>query len=443
MTSKKIIKKVVMCATCGLLLFSNISPNVVYAATTDTQVEDIADIDSGDIIYHTDMTHRTEENPSQITGNFEIPSQFKLNTYVRFQGENDKKIYQITASEDNGYNDYGFFPYQKYTVIECGIVDDNTSTYPCSVANGTTFETTADESAYTIKITLDNYDEIKNTIDERTKTITDNTDATTEKEDKTLQGLIDRKEVYATGLKDVYKTTDGVLYYDFDTKSEHGHLYATGNCIQDLDLLIKITSDGVIGEAQFAASMDNGKTFTNPTYTANTVSLGSSKMTLNFVLDEGKTFKKGDTFKAHLYQTTKVSQISNPEANVVVVGNPEKKQELQISFLIDGKKGKGKFQLLNTKKQTDKIIDTIPENGVYKYNNVKLYFSDAEFNTTQTMTCSLKSFTQKQPILPFVIIIGGIILAIFIYFQILKKNKENMNDYKLHTYIDKQSADKY
>lgn len=440
--TNKIFKRVVMCATCGLLLFSSISPNVVYAATTDTQVEDAGDIDTGDIIYHTDMINKTAECPGQISADFEIPDKFALNTYVRFQGENDNKIYQITASEDNGYSDFGFFPFQKYTVLECGVVDDNTNKYPCSIANGTTFEINDDETAYVIKITMDNYDEIKNTIEERENTEdTDNTKLSNT--EQTLQDFINNEEIFKTGLDKVYTNTDGTLYYDFDSTSKNGHLYATGNCIQDFDIIIKIISDGVLGEAQYSVSIDGGNTFNNPSYTGSKVTLGATKMILYFALDEGKEFKKDETFKTHFYKSTKVTQSENIQANIVVAGTPTKNQDLTISFLTDGGRGKGKFQIINEKKANEKVIDTIPKNGIYNYDTVTIYFNDEDYSTKQTMAFSLKNTNKKTPIIPFIIIGVGILITIMIFFKKLTKGKTNLNDYKLHVYNDRQSSDKY
>ena len=374
-------------------------------------------------------TSKTDETPNQIEGVCQIPEGFGLNAYIEIEDDQGMH-YFISVSQENGYADRAYVRNGTYQFVSAGVYGDNTGQYSFDLVQGEE-EFSLDgqsNSFFCIKVKISNYEEIKNQIDANKG----------EEKPRVI-------EYQKTGLTGVTIDSTGKLYYETQSNSEKGSIEIYGNAIADYDIYAEIIEKGVVGEAKFKLSLDGGSTFIGDDTTSDEFDLGSYGITIGFKTDvDTDELQVGDTFTAYIPATNYVSQLNPLESNVVVAGASTEDYQLMIDILSSETLGKAKFSLSLDSGKTTAVTETIPENGIYKYKDLTIYFYTAdEFSKGDQYMSSIESHYEKSSYTG-IIILGSIPLGGLIAFLVfLLMNTEKNADYVIQVWNEKQVSEVY
>jgi len=374
-------------------------------------------------------TSKTEETPNQIEGVCQIPDGFGLNAYIELVDE-DGLHYYICVSQENGYSDRAYVKNGTYSIVSAGVFGDNTGGYTFDTVQGEEKITLDGDSNsfYCVKVKISNYDEIQATIDAN-------------KGEETAV----TKEYGKTGLDGVTIDSTGKLFYETSADSDKGSLEVYGNAISDYDVYVKIIDAGVVGEARFQLSLDGGKTFIGDDTTSDEFDLGSYGIKMRFKTDvDTDELEVGDTFICHVPATSFVSQMNPFESNVVVAGVPENDYQMMIDILSSEGLGKAKFSLSLDNGMTQIVTDIIPGNGVYKINELTLYFYTADIFTKGDQYLSSVECHIEKSSYTGMIILAVFIIVLFIGFIVfLLMHAEKKTDYVIRVWHECQESEAY
>lgn len=436
-------KRLLVLFSAGLITLSSVMmPVPVWADNEPTQAtEDAAKEDVGDELSYilNNETKKSDETPCQVTAKFIIPSGFNLNAYMDIMND-DGTMYRILTSDANGYSDFAFVKAGHYTVLEYGVVNDAANRYEFAIEKTEFTVDATDNSVETIKLTIKDYEEIAQTLSDRTgeekqelpaDAIVDDTDALTER--------------YKTNCDGVTIGSDGVLYYDTVSNSKKCKAQVYGNAKGTYDLYFEVIKGGVIGEAEFNISLDGGKTFIGTDISANDYSLASRGLYVTFTTDnDTDELEVGDTFSASVPETFSVSSsYYNQEPNVIISGHPANDYMVTLTILSTGKRGVAKYSLSLDNGATTECIDTIPENGTVTYGELTYDFSDAEFTKGVTYTSTVKSNIDEVSYFPLYVLCGIVGAAAIAGYIWLSLQREKPINYRIKTWEDRQDAEKY
>lgn len=413
----------------------------VEASTEEiTDTEQVAEIgDELAYILNTD-TEKSDETPCQVTAKFNIPSGFNLNTYMDIMHD-DGTVYRILTTDDNGYSDFAFVKAGHYIVLSYGVINDAANRYNFKIEQDNFTVDAAENSFMTIKFTIEDYDEIAQTIADRTG------------EEK--QELPEEEEVMAdtdvladrfpTNLEGVTIGTDGVLYYETVSNSKNCVAQVYGNATGTYDLYFEVIKPGVIGEAEFNVSLDGGKTFIGTDISANEYSFASRGLYITFTTEhDTDELEVGDTFTASVPETFAVSSsYYTQKPNVIVSGHPEGDYLVMVTILSTGNRGVAKYSLSLDNGVSTEYIDTIPEDGVATYGELTYYFSDAEFAKGITYTSKVESNINEVSYFPLYVLGTILGLGCIIGYIWLSMQREKPINYRIRTWEDRQDAEKY
>lgn len=374
-------------------------------------------------------TSKTEETPNQIEGVCQIPDGFGLNAYIELADEEGLHYY-ICVSQENGYSDRAYVKNGTYSLVSAGVFGDNTGGYTFDTVQGEEkFTLDGDSNSfYCVKVKISNYDEIQATIDAN------------KGEETTIA-----KEYGKTGLDGVTIDSTGKLFYETTADSNKGSLEVYGNAISDYDLYVKIIEAGVVGEARFQLSLDGGQTFIGDDTTTDEFDLGSYGIKMRFKTDvDTDELEVGDTFTCHVPATSFVSQLNPFESNVVVAGVPENDYQMMIDILSSEGLGKAKFSLSLDNGKTQTVTDTIPESGIYKVNELTVYFYTADiFTKGDQYLSSVESHIEKSSYTGL-IVIAVVVIVLFIGFIVfLLMHAEKKTDYVIRVWHECQESEAY
>ena len=398
-----------------------------FAPITATAVE----LDAGDEVeaLMSYDTSKTDETPNQIEGVCQIPEGFGLNAYIEVADEEGTHYY-ISVSQENGYSDRAYVKNGTYSFVSAGVYGDNTGKYTFDLVQGEEEFTLDGEnnSFFCIKVKITNYDEIKAQIEENKG----------EEKPKVL-------EYAPTGLKGVTIDSTGVLYYETKSTSSKGTIEIYGNATNDYKVYVEIIEKGVVGEAKFKLSLDGGKTFIGDDTTSEEFDLGSYGITIGFKTEvDTDELQVGDTFTADVPATNYVSQLNPLESNVVVAGASKEDYQLMIDILSSETLGKAKFSISTDSGKTIDVTDTIPENGIYKYKDLTIYFYTSDvFSKGDQYMSSIETHIEKSSYLG-IVILASVLVASFIAFLVfLLMHAEKKTDYVIQVWNEKQMSEVY
>lgn len=445
-------KKIFVLFSAGLIAVSSVmmSPAVLVKADNESTeeapvLEEGSDIEQvneiGDelsYILNTD-TKKTEDTPCQVTAKFNIPSGFNLNTYMDIMHD-DGTVYRILTSDANGYSDFAFVKEGHYIVLAYGVVNDTASKYNFKIKQDSFTVDATENTVATIKFTIENYDEIAQTIAD--KTGEEKQELPTEEEATEADELTDR---FPTNYEGVTIGSDGVLYYDTVSNSKNCVAQVYGNATGTYDLYFEVIKAGVIGEAEFNISLDGGKTFIGTDISANDYSFASHGLYVTFTTEhDTDELEVGDTFTAFVPETFAVSSsYYNQKPNLIISGHPEEDYLVLVTVISTGKRGVAKYSLSLDNGVSTEYIDTIPEDGVVTYGELTYYFSDAEFAKDITYTCKVEPNINEVSYFPLYImcgIIGVVIISVYVW---LSLQREKTMNYRIRTWNDRQDSEKY
>jgi hypothetical protein len=458
-------KKLLVLFSATFLAFSSVmvsSPILVKAEpeTTEDATEDISEVETenteevtedisdneqeseiGDeltYILNTD-TKKSDETPCQVTAKFNIPSGFNLNAYMDIMHD-DGTIYRILASDANGYSEFAFVKEGHYIVLSYGVVNDTTNKYGFKIEQDNFIVDATENSVITIKLTIDNYDEIAQTIADRTGE--EKQELSEEESSEETDILIDR---FATNYEGVTIGTDGVLYYDTVSNSKNCVAQVYGNATGTYDLYLEVIKPGVIGEAEFNVSIDGGQTFLGTDISANDYSFASHGLYITFTTEQDTDeLEVGDTFTAHVPETFAVSSSHySQEPNVIISGHPENDYLVLMTIISTGNRGVAKYSLSLDNGVSTEYIDTIPEDGIVTYGELTYYFSDAEYAKGITYTSKVESNITDVSYFPLYVMCGIVGIAAIALYVWLSLQREKVSNYRIRTWKDRQDSEKY
>ena len=374
-------------------------------------------------------TSKTDETPNQIEGVCQIPEGFGLNAYIEI-ADSEGMHYFICVSQENGYADRAYVKNGTYSFVSAGVFGDNTGKYSFDlVQGGEDFILDGQENSFScIKVKISNYDEIKNQIEANKG----------EEKPKAI-------EYQKTGISGVTIDSTGKLFYETNANSEKGSIEIYGNAIEDYKVYVEIIEKGVVGEAKFKLSLDGGSTFIGDDTTAEEFDLGSYGITIGFTTEvDTDELQVGDTFTATIPATNYVSQLNPLESNVVVAGASSEDYQLLIDILSSETLGKAKFSLSLDSGKTISVTDTIPENGVYQYKDLTIYFYTTDVFAKGDQYMSSVESHQEKSSYAGIIILGAIVLGAFIAFLVfLLMHSEKKSDYVIQVWNEKQVSEAY
>ena len=425
MFQKKLIQTLIFKAT-GFWVAVLVS--LLYFASITATATEVYEGDEVETVMSYD-TSKTDETPNQIEGVCQIPEGFGLNAYIELADDQGMHYY-ICVSQENGYVDRAYVKNGTYSFVSAGVFGDNTGKYTFDlVQGGDEFALDGQNNTFScIKVKISNYDEIKNQID------------TNKGEEKPKV-----VEYQKTGLNGVTIDSTGKLYYETKATSEKGSIEIYGNAIEDYNVYIEIIEKGVVGEAKFKLSLDGGNTFIGDDTTSDEFDPGSYGITIRFKTEvDTDELQVGDTFTANIPATNYVSQLNPLESNVVVEGASKEDCQLMIDILSSEALGKAKFSLSLDSGKSIEVTDTIPENGIYQYKDLTIYFYTIdEFSKGDQYMSSIESHLEKSSYAG-IIILGAILIGVFIAFLVfLLMNSEKKTDYVIQVWNEKQVSEVY
>lgn len=402
--------------------------SLLYFTTFTATAVELSEGDEVEAVMSYD-TSKTDETPNQIEGVCQIPEGFGLNAFIEI-ADKEGNHYYICVSQENGYADRAYVKNGTYSFVSAGVFGDNTGKYSFDLIQGGD-EVTLDGEANTfscIKVKISNYDEIQEQIDAN------------KGEEKPKIA-----EFSQTGLKGVTIDSTGKLFYETTNNSEKGTLEIYGNAIADYDVYVEIIEAGVVGEAKFKLSLDGGTTFIGDDTTSDEFDLGSYGIKMRFKTGiDTDELQVGDTFTCKIPATSYVSQLNPLESNVVIVGTPLNDYQMMLDILSSEGLGKAKFSLSFDNGNTAFVTDTIPESGIYKVNELTLYFYTADsFTKGDQYISNIECHYEKDSHVG-VIILVAVITSLFIGFLVfLLMHTEKKTDYIIQVWNDKQSSEVY
>ena len=440
-------RKTLSLFTTGLLVCSlaiAAVPSTVRAEpTTEESTEVTTEVDASvgdELQYIMNMdTKKSTETPCQVTASFKIPFGFGLNTYMDILHD-DGTTYRILTTDVNGYADFAFVKEGHYVVMSYGVVDDAANRYTFTVSDEEFTVDAAENSVLTVTATIDQYDEIAQTIADRTGEEKQELEQDANSEPQT--GLV---AMYKTNIDGVTISADGVLYYDTVSNSDVCTAQVYGNATGTYDLYFEVIKAGVIGEAEFNVSLDGGKTFIGTDISANDYSFASRGLHITFTTEKDTDeLQVGDTFTASVPETFAVTTSHfTQEPNLIITGHPEGDYQVLVSILSTGERGVAKYSLSFDNGVTTEVIDTIPEDGVVAHGELIFHFADAEFAKGITFTSSIKTNIDEVSYVSLYIM-GGVVAALAMAGYVwLTMQKEKPIDYRIRTWNDRQDASKY
>ena len=432
-------------ATCFLVLSS---VSFAYATTVTSQTDPADNIEEiGDEITYilNADTQKTDNTPCQVTAKFNIPAGFHLNAYMDIMHD-DGTTYRILTTDDNGYSDFAFVKEGHYIVLTSGIIDDTASKYSFSMDQNSFMVDEEENSVVTVTSTINDYDEIAQTIAERNGQQKQEID--TVEEANALPESETVVSYYPTNIEGVMIGNDGNLYYDTVSNSKTCTAQVYGNATGTYDLYFEVIKPGVLGEAEFKISLDGGKTFIGTDISAYDYSFASHGLSIDFSTEnDTDELEIGDTFTASVPETFAVSSSGNSntkDSYVIVSGHPEKDYYVKITMLSTGKLGIAKYSLSLDNGTTTEYIDSLPETGEVTYGELTYYFSNtAEYTKDTTYTCQVESNIHEISYVPlYALLVVAAIIAIIVYVWLILQ-KEKAADYRINAWTDRQDESKY
>lgn len=413
---------------------------VIEESTADisdtAQVSEIGD----ELVYilNTD-TKKSDETPCQVTAKFTIPSGFNLNTYMDIMHD-DGTVYRTLTSDANSYSDFAFVKEGHYIVLAYGVVNDAANRYKFNVEQDDFTVDATENSVTTIKLMIENYDEIAQIISDRTGEEKQTLPVT--EEIPVEDNFMDR---FPTNMDGVTIGADGTLYYETVSNSKNCVAQVYGNATGTYDLYFEVIKPGVLGEAEFNISLDGGKTFIGTDISANDYSFASRGLYITFTTEnDTDELEVGDTFTASVPETFAVSSsYYTQKPNIIVSGHPENDYLVMVTILSTGNRGVAKYSLSLDNGVSTEYIDTIPEDGVVTYGELTYYFSDATFSKGVTYSSKVESNITEVSFLPLYImcgILGVVCIGVYIW---LSLQREKPINYRIRVWEDRQDAEKY
>ena len=413
--------KIFCCVVC-LLLFV-----MVPVEASESQGD-------GDFTYieHTD-TKRTEEASCQVSVKAECPEGFGLNAYVVISDE-EGKMYRVSLSEENGYEDHVFLRDGHYNVVEAKVYNDNTGRYPFEQVGGAQdFDITNGETA-NLHFRLRDYEKIDSVIaDGRGK--------------RKVEDEFSSENRYRTAIKGVEINAIGELLYRVEKSgSDIGELKISGNARGDYDVVVSIIKTGVIGEARFSLSLDGGDTIVGDDVTAEKFPLKDYGLVLYFSTDnDGDELQEGDVFCATIPETFMTDSARYGEDNVIIAGHPKKDHAFEVNVLSPGGRSESKFTVSMDGGNSIAYTDTMPRDGRYEVGDgLVILFSDSSgFEKGQVFTAEVKSNYDRVSMVPVYVLAGIISVVGMAFYGFLVSKKERLADYTLHKWKDLQDESAY
>ena len=453
MKNKKLIKGIIV-----IILAFSLLPLKSFAAETDTEVtEEISDIETeveepekeaedteeteiaavdNDCVMF-DETSYSAKTPAQITMAFEIPKGFGLNAYGYVLNCDTGVIYYIEATDDNGYSEVCYVPYGEYVITQTGVVGDNIGEY-IFTWNTERFTLSEDSSSKTINPLISGYENIEKSINEYNEEVFEEKETV---EKPQVEEYIPEL-FFDSGFFNIKSDYNGILQYPCESNASNGAIMTCeGNACGDYDMVVKVVKQGVFGEAKCNVSLDGGVTMIGESTIDPEVELKGYGLTLKFDLDDDNAeFMVGDQFTAFTSESFNVTGCTK-ERSIMCLGNPIEKHEYTIKIISSGKRGVAKFSV-SVDNKADKT-DLIPADGIYKYGELTLYFSDGEFARDDSFQISIKPNNKVTDYKPAIIVGSILALGLIGAYIWLMSKKEKKKDYRLNTWKDLQSPEKY
>lgn len=434
-------KRLLIFATCFLVL-SSVSLAKASPVTSQTDIAGETEEIGDEITYilNTD-TQKTDDTPCQVTAKFNIPSGFHLNAYMDIMHD-DGTTYRILTTDDNGYSDFAFVKAGHYTVLMSGVVDDAASKYSFSLDQDTFVVDAEENSVVTVISTINEYDEIAQTIADRTGEEKQELEVT---ESETVTDNETSMKSYPTNLAGVTYGEDGELYYDTVSNSKTCTAQIYGNATGTYDLYFEVSKPGVIGEAELKVSLDGGKSFLGKILSTDDYNLSSCGLHITFTTEnDTDELAVGDTFSASVPETFAVTTSgSDRAANIIIAGHPENDYQVKISLLSSGKLGIAKYSLSLDNGISTEYIDTLPDNGIVTYGELTYYFANAEYTKDTTFTSTVESNDASLSYTPLYILIGVVALIAVGFYIWLTLQKDKQSSYQIRVWENRQDESKY
>ena len=270
-------------------------------------------------------TRQSAESPCQVNFIAEVPDKFALSCYAQIMNLATGTIYNIPLYASNDYSQRCYVPAGSYTVTDIGVYEDTTMSYPMTVYSNTRqtdedpYEfSVADKETVDVRVTLTEYEEVEQMIQDKIDDV-NSRKGMPEEEDKENIIAEDERLIEVNTTWEVKHTGDGtglvgVELDDKDVKQA-----------QECNVIISISSDGVLGMAKFNYTLDGGVTWSDEKEIplAGKYDVPGMNFHFNFNVDgmDVPGFKSGDKYSCY---------VPDPTTDIVI----EKKGSSNISLSV-------------------------------------------------------------------------------------------------------------
>lgn len=226
-----------------------------------------------------------------------------------------------------------------------------------------------------------------------------------------------------------------------------GFVTPFGNATKSKDIVLEITKEGVIGQAEFKVSYDGGQTFVAKYTTGAKVLDSNVNLTYEFyTINDTDELTAGDRFIFTSIESFEVkNSTSDAASRIACVGHPLDNHELNITILSSGGRGISRIKIVDAKNKLETKTYLIPENGILSLDdNLTLYFENIKgYVKDVTYKIAINSHDEAIDYTPLIIICGVAVAIGFIGLFWMLAKKEKKADYLIHTYEWKQDESAY
>lgn len=419
-----------------------IDDNVMDAIVAETERELLED---ELLVIPAAKTSESEETPAQVNVVFDIPDGFHLSAMVQIMSLDDGTVYEINASEENGYLDACFIPLGRYRVISYGIQQDVANQYPMTLLTDDEFTIAADDKYYDIRIQLTDYKQVAEEIAEKKNEVYVQDPIYQVPEQEATNSNISTVKTYPSYFEDIAYGSDDMPYFTVTSLKEID-VDCFGYAKNAYDLHIEVIDGGVFEEAKVKILL-NGS-LAGYDYLTKIFPFPNLGITFRFYVPDDYVFMEGDYFdvKTMKFERLNVSSAKNNTGNMLMTLDPETVSgdfKLKISIISTGGRGEAKFSVIKDDDSQNRSILTIGEDGIASYEGMTFYFSDATFSNKTSWSLDYKCAETKLNYTLLYILIGIVATCGIAIFLWLLSKREKETDYRINPWKDRQDRSMY
>lgn len=248
------------------------------------------------------------EGACEIDAKAVLPENFGLNCYLNIHNNTDGKTYQLPLYKENSYKQRIYVTAGDYVVTEVSVFDDVTGMYPMTYPADFTVSS---GDTHTLEVTLMNFDEIEQVIQEKKEA---NQEVQVQEPE---QGIKEIEPVIAEVESDFEVSYNGASLSRIGVKGKQTAAF---------DIAIKINNGSAPGEMSVLFSTDKGKTWSEPV----DIPLDGFKripetgLTAEFVTSKDGGFIPGEIYTLY---------IPDPQTSLDITGGSGNSPKLKVTSI--------------------------------------------------------------------------------------------------------------